>query len=73
MDLTYAYLILIGILVIAVIYLRLRLTFFQPPTVVMMPQAPANGGASCAVAALVILAIGVGIVLAVIFGPVFIG
>ena len=61
MDLTNASLILIGILVVAVIYLQLRLSFLQPQTVVMVPQAPANGGAGCAVAALVILAIGVGI------------
>lgn len=73
MDLTNVYLILIGILVIALIYLRLRLSFIQPPTVVMLPQAQTNGGPGCAVAALVILAIGTGILLAVFFGPVFNG
>ncbi len=45
MDLSNAYLILIGILVVAVIYLQLRLSLSQPPTVVMVPQASAS--ASC--------------------------
>ena len=71
MDLTSLLLILIGVLVITVIYLQLRLSFIQPPTVVMAPQSPAGGNAGCAIAALVILAIGIGILLAVFFGPLF--
>jgi hypothetical protein len=39
MDMTTVYLILIGILVLALIYLRLRQSLIQPPTVVMLPQA----------------------------------
>lgn len=68
MDLTIAFLILIGILVIYVIYLQLRLSFSPRQTVVMVPQTAANEGSGCAVAALVILAIVVGVALTVIFG-----
>lgn len=70
MDLT-GYLIVIGILVIAVIYLQLRLTFSPRQTVVMIPQ-PTSEGPGCGVAALVILIIAT-FVLAAIFGLLPIG
>lgn len=72
MDLTSLFLILIGVLVITVIYLQLRLSFTQPP-IVYAAQPSTGGNAGCAVAALVILAISFGILLAVFFGPVFSG
>lgn len=72
MDLTSFLLILIGVLVIAVIYLQLRLSFIQP-SIVFASQPSTGGSAGCAVAVVVILAIGVGILLAVFFGPVFSG
>lgn len=72
MELTSLLLILIAVLVIAVIYLQLRLSLIQPPIVIAPPQ-PAGGSAGCAVAGLVILAIGIGILLTVFFGPVFSG
>ncbi len=70
MDLN-GYLIVIGILVVAVIYLQLRLSLVRPHTVVMVPPTSQTEGPGCAIAALVILAIGIGIVLAVVFGPAF--
>ena len=67
MELTTVFLIVIGILVLYVIVLQLRLSLMPRQAVVVMSQ-PAENGVGCGVAALVVLAIIVGIVVAVALG-----